>query len=82
MILTNNTFEAEEVDLSIPEIERLLKSIRRRRQVENVMASVSAVGIIAADVAFVSGTGLFGLFGVVWLAVAYVVFKIISHFYG
>ena len=78
MILTNNTFEAEEVDLSIPEIERLLKSIRRRRQVENVMASVSAVGIIAADVAFVSGTGLFGLFGVGWLAVAYVVF---NHFH-
>ena len=47
-MLTNNTFEAEEVDLSIPEIERLLSSIRRRRQVENVMASVSAAGMIAA----------------------------------
>ena len=34
IMLTNNTFEAEEVDLSIPEIERLLSSIRRRRQVE------------------------------------------------
>eukprot|EP00938_MAST-03A_sp_MAST-3A-sp1_P006900 g6900.t1 len=76
MMLTNNTFEAEEVDLSIPEIERLLKSIRRRRQVENVMASVSAVGMIAADIAFVSGTGLFGLFGVGWLAVAYVYSKL------
>ena len=76
MMLTNNTFEAEEVDLSIPEIERLLNSIRRRRQVENVMASVSAAGMIAADVAFVSGTGLFGLFGAGWLAVAYVYSKL------
>ena len=70
--MMTNSYEAEEVDLSIKEIERLLQSIRRRRQAENVMASVTAAGMIAADVALVSGTGLFGLFAAGWLTVAYV----------
>ena len=69
---TGGSIRAEELNLSVEEIEGLLGSMRRRRQVENVMAACASAGMIAADVALVSGTGLFGLLGASWFCVMYV----------
>lgn len=60
------------IHLSSDELERMVASWERQRSMENAGAALVGGALIAADVALVSGTGLFGVFFAGLACVGYV----------